>query len=144
MLTIHKESHLDHGLTQPQIDWLLSRYAGANAFFKETVELPEELGTVPCALMGPIVGDMPIPESEVYYRRRESRDWESRCIEVAYPRKSRKVTIVAGPHDGQECIIYTVYGGPEAPQEPGDPNCRDKEVSAKFWSEHALGVVVSL
>ncbi len=138
MLTIHKESHLDHGLTQPQIDYLLSRYADKKEFFKETLELPEELGTVPCGLYGPAMGDDPIADKDAFFSVRGDRKWVSRLYHDGGVRQTRILTIVAGPHDGQECIIYTVYGGPEAPQEPGDPNCRDKGASETFWAVHAL------
>lgn len=108
------------------------------AFFIETIELPPELGDVRCDLYGPAVGLPPVPESEVHYQMRSNRSYESRCILVAYPRTSRMVTVIAGPHDGEPCVLFTAYGGPIAPQEPGDPTCRDVEASRAFWSEHAL------
>jgi hypothetical protein len=38
------------------------------------------------------------------------------------------------------CMLYTAFGGPLAPKEPGDPTLKDseREESEKFWSQHAL------
>lgn len=138
-LTIHEESHLDHGLKQEQIDWLLDRFKDKNEFFIETVTLPEELGNVPCGLYGPAMGDTPIHASEVDYKIRGDRTYPSRIIEAPL-RLVRNVTVIAGPHEDEPCIIYTAFGGPLAPKEPGDPRLEDHEraESEKFWSEHAL------
>jgi hypothetical protein len=141
-MKLHHDSHLDHGLTQDQIAHIFERFADRAAFFIETIELPAALGRVTCDLMGPIVGDAPIPESEVLYFKRGAREWNSRMIEVAYPRTSRLVTVIAGPHDGEPCVLFTAYGGPLAPQEPDDPACKDVAASRAFWAEHALAVVV--
>lgn len=54
------------------------------------------------------------------------------------PRQVRTVTVIAGPHDGQPCVLFTAFGGPLAPQEPGDPGCKDPDASRAFWAEHAL------
>jgi hypothetical protein len=140
---LHKDSHLDHALTDAHVAYIMERFGDYQAFFIVTVDLPDDLAPLPCALMGPLVGDEPVPESEVTYRKRGDRAWESRTIECAYPRTSRKVTVIAGPHDGESCVLYTAYGGPCAPQEPGDPGCKDKEASAAFWAQHALIVVTS-
>jgi hypothetical protein len=54
---------------------------------------------------------------------------------IARPcRPSRLVTIVCGPHDGA-LVLFTAYGGPEAPREPADD---PSEKSRDFWSVHAL------
>ena len=40
-------------------------------------------------------------------------------------------------------MLFTAFGGPLAPREPGDPDMTDaKEIaeSKKFWSEHALSI----
>ena len=45
------------------------------------------------------------------------------------------MTIVCGPHDGHDFVLFTAYGGPQAPREPFE----DKSPEArKFWEEHAL------
>lgn len=163
-MKLHKDSHLDHGLNESQIAFIVGRFSDRSAFFKETIELPEELGSVPCALYGPAVGLPPVPEAEVVLRARGDREWKSRVIEVAYPRTSRKVTVIAGPHEDEACVLYTAYGGPEAPQEVGDleqqwereaakprteETCKAMDaikakldISRAFWREHALIEVV--
>lgn len=133
----HAVSHVDHGLSEGQLNYLLDRFADRKAFFIETVELPEDLGTVPCGLYGPIMGDAPMPEDDVGYEHRGTRTWTSRLTEKPM-RPTRKVTVIAGPYDGHDCALYTCYGGPEAPQEPGDPGCKDPAASTTFWREHAL------
>ena len=131
MLTLHKESHLDHGLTAEQIAYLLDLFKTRDAFFIETVTLPSHLGTVPCGL------HLDVPESEVVYMKRPPREHDSRMCNRP-KRDVREVTVVAGPHDGEACIVYTIYGGPQAPQEPGDPQCKDINASKVFWLKAAL------
>jgi hypothetical protein len=158
----HRASHVDHDLTEAQLRYLLGHFADRDAFFLETIELPEDLGTVPCALYGPSMGDPPIDETQVSYGRRGARAWPSRLVERA-PRQTRRVTVIAGPHEelcpschGHElghsppcdmcdagkithaCVLYTAFGGPAAPQEADDPTCKDPATSATFWHEHAL------
>lgn len=139
MLTIHAESHLDHSLTQSQIVYLLDLFKDRDCFFIETVTLPEELGTVPCGLYGPTMGDLPVTENQVFYAKRGNREYTSRmrCSDAS-PRRVREVSIIAGPHDGHACIVYTAFGGPVAPQEFNDPGCKDLIKSQVFWREHAL------
>jgi hypothetical protein len=133
----HAESHVDHGLTSAQLEWLLDRFADRDSFFIETVELPDELGTAPCGLYGPDMGDEPVPESEVRYANRGEREWPSRLVDRP-DRPTRMVTVIGGPHDGHACILYTAYAGPCAPQEPRDPGCKDVPASEQYWAEHAL------
>lgn len=133
----HNESHFDHGLNEAQIAFLMERFADRNAFFIETVELPEALGTVPCGLHGPLTGGAPVEESEVTYAKRGTRAWSSRLVDR--PKQAvRTVTVIAGPHGDEPCIVYTMFGGPCAPQEPDDPGCKDVVASRQFWSVHAL------
>ena len=131
-------SHLDHGLTQAHIDYILERFKDRAAFFIETIELPAHLAAVPGALYGPIAGDPPIPDSSVRYVNRGARTWPSRIMTGMKSRPTRVVTVVAGPHDGEPCVLYTCYGGKAAPQEPADPNCKDPAGAAWFWAQHAL------
>jgi hypothetical protein len=133
----HPASHVDHGLTEAQLRYLLDRFADRDSFFIETVTLPRDLGTVPCGLYGPLMGDPIIGEAEVTYARRGDRAWDSRLIALP-PRQQHEVTVIAGPHEEHNCILYTAFGGPLAPQEPGDPGCKDPAASAVFWREHAL------
>lgn len=133
----HADSHVDHSLTEDQLSYLLARFADRQAFFIETITLPVELGTVPCGLYGPLMGDPPVREDEVIRAPRGSREWSSRLVDRP-ARPQRDVTVIAGPHDGHPCVLFTAFGGPVAPQEPGDPGCKDPAVSAAFWQEHAL------
>jgi len=137
LVILNETTHLDHGLSQEILDWLVNQYSERNCFFIETISLPKELGTLPCGLHGPIMGDAPVPEDEVHYADRNGRGWTSRLVD----RPSRDVstlTVIGGPHAGHLCILYTAYGGPEAPQESGDPDCRDPKASKAFWDLHAL------
>lgn len=135
------ESHVDHGLTKAQLDWLVERFADRKAFFIETVELPSELGTVPCGLFGPVMGDAPVPESEVSYETRGTRQYTSRLVKRD-TRPTNKVTVIAGPHGESAVVLYTAFGGPLAPKEPGDTTLAPEklEESRSFWAEHALAV----
>lgn len=123
MMKLHADSHLDHGLTARQLAHILLRFADRDAFFIETIELPEELGTVPCALYGPIMGDDPITDHRVVMAPRGTRAWPSRMLShssIYQPRPTRLLTVIGGPSDGDPCVLYTAFGGPQAPQEPGD------------------------
>ena len=171
----HPASHVDHALTPAQLRYLLEHFAERRAFFLETIELPEALGTVPCGLHGPIMGDPPIAETAVTYHPRGDRAWPSRLVDRS-ARTTRQITVIAGPHEepcepcnatgstfslsradsghgdghttcsrchgagklAHACILYTAFGGPAAPQEPGDPGCKDPATSTAFWREHAL------
>lgn len=57
-------------------------------------------------------------------------------------RQTRLLTVIAGPHEGDGCVLYTAHGGPAAPREPWDPSLNDDaaalEESRAFWSVHAL------
>jgi hypothetical protein len=131
----HADSHVDHGLTEEQLAYLLDLFADRAEFFVATVDLPEGLGTVSCALYGPAAGDPPVSSATLSCR--PGRAWDSRLVPLPV-RQTRAVTVVAGPHQDEPCVLYTAYGGPSAPQEPGDPGCRDKTASEAFWAVHAL------
>jgi len=133
----HADSHLDHGLTEAHLRYLLDRFADRNGFFIETIALPVELGTVPCSLYGPLMGDAPIDEDAVTYAVRGTRTWPSRLVNLP-ARPQHAVTVIGGPHEEALCVLYTAFGGPAAPQEPNDPSCKDPGTSAAFWRQHAL------
>jgi hypothetical protein len=137
----HAESHLDHDLTEAQVAHIFERFAARDSLFIETFELPAELGTVPCTLYGPMMGDEPIaaPRWDVFDDHRGTRKHLSRLVH-APARPTRQVTVIAGPHDDKPCILYTAFGGPATPQEPGDQDCKDPVASRAFWAEHALAV----
>ena len=139
-LKILPVSHLDHGLTSAHVQWLLARFAERDGFFIETVTLPDELAPLMSGIHGPIVGDAPVGEAEVWYAIRGDRAYASRLCSRA-PRETRQMTVIAGPHEAEKCVLYTAYGGPLACREPGDPSVTDPADKAKseaFWAEHAL------
>jgi hypothetical protein len=66
-------------------------------------------------------------------------------------RETRILTVIGGhlpvkdngPHavDSSRCVLYTAFGGPMAPREPGDPSITDVDdlkESTLFWAQHAL------
>lgn len=139
-LTIHERSHLDHGLTQDHLTWILERFADRRGFFIETVELPAGLSSLMSGIHGPSVGDAPVDEAEVFYAVRGERSGPSRLCRRA-PRETRLMTVIAGPRGAEPCSLYTAFGGPAAPREPWDAgltNPAAKAESVEFWSLHAL------
>lgn len=142
MLKITKDSHTDH-VSEEILVYIKERFANRNEFFIETFELPLELPPVQCGLYGPLVGDDPVREELVQYKIRESRCCASRVLIDGRTRPTKTLTVIAGPHEGESCVLYTAYGGPVAPREPGDPailNGAEWERSRDFWREHALAV----
>ena len=142
-IQIHSElSHLDHHLTTAQLAYVLAWFHDRTGFFAETVRLPDHHGTVPCGLYGPVMGDAPVEENDVSYRVRPGRVCASRM--VARPlRPTRDVTAIAGPYQDFPCVLFTAFGGPLAPREPGDHSITTWEellASRAFWREHALAV----
>ena len=142
-MKITPASRLDHALTPAHVAWLTEHFADRDAFFLETVELPPELPDLPCGLHGPLVGDPPVPESEVTYARRGERLGASRlCARPCRP--SRLLTVIGGPDEGEPCVLYTAFGGPAAPKEPfdvGEADDATREASRVFWAGHALSGV---
>lgn len=138
MLKISKDSHVDHGLTEVQIEFLLDLFADKDGFFVQEVTMPSELGSVPCALYGPIMGDEPVSQDEVYYKTRPSREGLTRFVDRPV-RYVNVVTIIAGPHNEDTCVLYTAFGGPLAPKEPWNTASDEEEAkSLAFWNDHAL------
>lgn len=141
MLTLHKNSHLDHGVSQALIAWILERYANRVAFFIETVVVPEELASgLETGIWGPIEGDGVIPNEEVTWTVRGERQWASRMCDRP-KRPTRFLTVIAGPRGDEPCSLYTAFGGKSAPREPWDLGLATKEErqqSMDFWCQHAL------
>ncbi len=150
MLNIHPDSHTDHiaHLTDAERDQLL---AWLNARIDAFMRNPTEVCTITfddCpfelvgSLRGPLAGDPPIRlDHQVAYRVRPGRCHASRMLKNAEPRTTRIITVVFGPHAGQDQVLFTVYGGPCAPREPGDESIDtwvEIQASRKFWGEHAL------
>lgn len=144
-MIIHKDSHLDHGLTEDQKTYILDRFKDHNEFFILSFVLPEELGTLPCGLHGPVMGDAPV-NGDARMMRRGTRPYESRVVDRP-ARPTRTVTVIAGPHKDEAgtaypCVLYTAFGGPLTPKEPGDPTLGETQraESEAFWKDHALSV----
>lgn len=144
MLIIGKRSHMDHGLTDGHVEWVLRRFARKNAFFAETVQLPANLPAVMSGIYGPIAGDLPVLEQEVHYTIRGSRHCATRVVNLPM-RPTNMLTVIAGPGKDGPCVLYTAYGGPLAPREPGDtsiPSWEEVLEARDFWRVHALSVDV--
>lgn len=97
-MIIHEKSHADHAITHDQWVYIVTQFGDRSAFFIETIELPEALGTVMNGLYGPSCGDAPVLESEVYYAPRGVRAWDSRMTKMP-ARPTRFVRVVAGPYE---------------------------------------------
>jgi hypothetical protein len=137
-MIVTTDSHTDH--VSPQVvQFVLSRFAHRTEFFIETFDLPADLPEVECGLYGPTMGDPPLTEDEVEWRARPGRAYPSRLTNRP-SRPTRTVTVIAGPHQGQPCVLYTVFGGPVSPREIDDPTLRQEErdASIAFWRGHAL------
>ena len=94
----HAESHMDHGFTQAQWDFIFAKYADKTEPFRDTFELPAYLGTVSSELYGPSVGDSPIAEDDVFYARRGVRPWKSRLTMLPH-RPTRFIRVIARTHE---------------------------------------------
>lgn len=145
IVNVTSQSHLDHAMSEAQRTFALDAIrrfridcvtlkVNAPGFVIAEVKLPEELGTVPCALLGPLTGEAPIAESDVFHAKRRARPNTSRLVRRP-PTKSRTMTAVIVKND-----LATIYGGPLAPQEPGDPYLAPENLPAsiEFWKDHAL------
>ncbi len=157
-IKIHAKSHTDHGIPDFVREYVLQHFFDAKEFFAATIPIPEsaclstgaslndahnpvksymaKLPAIPCGL------HLDVPESEAHYAKRGDREWNSRMCKRP-PRMVREVTILAGPNPDDPdsgMILYTMYGGPQAPQEPGDPDLPDeKRAEAEaFWAKAAL------
>jgi hypothetical protein len=133
-MKITDKSHLDHGLSARLVALIAEKYADRKAFFIDSFNIPEDEPPVSCALLDSV------PEHLVFYRQRAGRKtWTRLC--ALPPRKSSIVTVIAGPSGDEPCVLYTAYGGPLAPREPGDADIRTAEDAAAsfvFWRTHAL------
>ena len=160
MFIIIPDSHLDHDLTLDHVRCVLQHCRERSEFFIESITLPDTLPALPCALRGPAVGTVPILDADVIMRPRSGRAWPSRLI--ADPHKpiarqrvtssplptaaasatvhTRILTVIGGPSADLPCVLYTMYGGPVAPREVGDPSLPegDRAAAEAFWGVHAL------
>ena len=149
MLVIHPDSHVDH-VPAELIEFVKRVFAdtrhdpAGNPQRRVDVahcEIPSGVKALDCALYGPRAGDRPVPEEEVQYVVRPGRTWPSRMVDRPL-RKARMLTMVAGPHDDHDLVLYTAYGGPPTPREVHDPNLKeeDRRASVDFWRDHALAL----
>ena len=153
-MKIIKESHLDHGVPENIVSWVLEKHSDVSGFIKTTVTMCPGMGEVDNALYGPVCGDQPIPENQVSYDLRGSgRKWNSRFIDKPL-RKSNQLTLIAGPVEGHDdIVVYTIHGGPVAAEEIGDLQTKlenteslleKKQLAVRlnesktFWEQHAL------
>lgn len=137
-IKIHADSHLDHTVPDSVIDYACQKFSDREEFFVSTIEYPDSLPEIPCRL------HLDVPESEVHYAKRGERSWDSRMCKRP-PRMVREVTVVAGPHPEDKkagMVLFSIYGGPNAPREPGDPSLEtpspELEASKAFWKSAAL------
>lgn len=134
--------HADHGMTDELVRELVSRVSPAE-FFAKTLELPEGVPDAMSAIHGPIAGDPPVPDAEVVMKQRSSDRPMSRMVARA-PRPTRKVTIIGSFEPDGSVTVYTCFGGPLAPREPGDESMAGDEAaiaeSKAFWAQHALSL----
>ena len=143
-------SHVsDHIQNQEMIDWVQAHpellalpvthneEGKPNNFFIKVLSLPEELGTLGCALYGPAAGDAPVSEADVFYYTRGNRRGPSRMVQL--PERPASNVAVIGIRGG---VCFTMYGSRAAaasPKEPWDAaNPEEFEGCATFWKDHAL------
>ena len=135
--------HADHGLTPEQrsfIEAAAAAAAPASGLFFLALELPPALGTVPCGIHGPSMGDAPVPAAEVTWERRSPDRGLSRMCGRA-PRPVRTVQVIGAWQGSEALTIYTAYGGPSvSPREITDKNLPPEaaEEALQFWAAHAL------
>lgn len=143
-MKVAPESHLDHALSQGHLAFVLSTFGDRSSFFVETVVLPEDLPSLPCGLHGPAMGDAPVADEECLLVARGGRSWPSRVC-AREPRLVRELTVIGGPHGGDPCVLYTAFGGPSTPREPGDASLGDgdRRAAVGFWAQHALSLDLS-
>lgn len=137
-MLIHKDSHVDH-FPADIIKMLAYKFSGKKGFFIETFELAEVYGTYPCHLHGPATGTPPVADDEAEWRDRDGREFKHRmCDRKAV--QTRMITVIAGPHDGHDCVMFTAYAGPQSPKMVGDPTLENSEEAEaiEFWKTHAL------
>ena len=124
--------HKDHGLQAAHIEVAEQLCHERSGFFIVTVSVFDPL---PCGLYGPIMGDPPVADEDTYLEQRSPDRPMSRLVRWPTRVDARMTVIGQGPD-----VIYTAYGGPCAPREPGDPTLSESEraESKAFWRVHAL------
>ena len=137
-MTTFQVLHADHGITEAQTGYIQSELAEQDQhFFIRQITIPMELGTVPCALYGPSMGDRDVPDSEVTLECRGDRPWADKLL-VGWPMRPVNYVQVIGIREGDDFTIFTIYGGPLAPRNPEDPTNKNPELAQQWWDVHAL------
>ena len=143
-LSTFKVFHTDHGITADQMEFIQSQipitpaYTLANGALNWSIVIPEVFGPVLCGLHGPRMGDEPVSEGEVERLARGDRNWTDRLVDRPYREVNFVQAIGIYDEDENVYVLFTVYGGPLAPQNPDDPSNKEKEKAVAFWNEHAL------
>lgn len=141
-MIVTNNTHLDHGIPLGWLEEVAGCMDNDAPFVVQTFEVPWE---VDCIL------HLDVPESEVFYQKRGTRGYTSRCTERP-ARKVKTVTVLGGKGE-----VWTAFGGPLAPREPGDsyftPHLKygvmgyvveDEKIQAEyrasvaFWAKAAL------
>lgn len=136
--------HGDHGLTEAHAAFIKSVMSERpkGSFICESFELPSDCPPLMDALWGPINGDAPVQEEEVFYQQRGDRAGASRMIDRPL-RPCRNVVIIGKASE----VLWTAYGsiaGVVAPREVFDPFFNDPANNEAFeealviWKTHAL------
>jgi hypothetical protein len=132
--------HADHGITAGQQAHVETVIAALDpqGFFIHSFQLAEEFGSIPNRLHGPACGDEAVSRDEVVMTERGDRGWSDPICERA-ERPTQQVQVIGIRADADTINLFTVYGGPLAPQNPEDPGNPEPEAARVFWAEHALG-----
>lgn len=135
------KSHLDHSLSFAHLQLLLEKFGEEEGFAIRQLELPAGM-ELPSGIYGPIVGDSPVTDDSVTTMVRGNRPNPSRMVKKP-TRPSKTATVIYGPDAKGQTVLYTCYGGPAAPREPGDASLKTPEEiqeSKDFWAVHALAI----
>jgi len=136
-MNIVKVFHADHGISDALLLSALKRLNLGEGFFARTLELESPL--VMSALYGPDAGDPPVPDEEVDLCKRTEDRPPSRMVD--WPKRPSNKLSIIGTVAADGATIFTAYGGPLAPREPGDVSMttdEERAESAAFWATHAL------
>lgn len=136
--------HGDHGLEEEHVAFIKEVMAQRpkGSFICESFRLPDSCPDLFDGLYGPINGDAPVTEDEVYYAVRGDRGHASRMVDRPL-RACRNVVIIGKASE----ILWTAYGslaGVVAPRETFDPffadpdNAEAKAEAVEIWKNHAL------
>jgi len=136
--------HGDHGLEEAHVAFIKSVMAGreTGSFICESFPLPQDCPDLFDGLYGPINGDQPVEESEVYYAVRGDRSHPSRMVDRP-SRPCRNIVIIGLCNE----VLWTAYGslaGVVAPREVSDSffddpaNAEAKAEAVEIWKVNAL------